>query len=313
MSDPTASGWPPVDGATGQPAQTRCPGSAGLQAEADPAVRVDQLTRLFGQTTALDRVDLTVPAGQMLAILGPSGSGKSTLLRTLNGLVPPTSGSVHVLGCDIGHAQGRQMRTLRCGVGFIFQQFGLVGRLTVLENVLSGALGRIRFPRFGVLSYPRRLRLEALAQLERVGLDSRAFQRADTLSGGQQQRVAIARTLMQRPVLLLADEPVASLDPESSAAVMELLLRICQEEHLTVVASLHQVELARGWADRMVGLRDGRTVLDARPQDISSEDIMEIYRGARTTPEPGSAGPVSTRPARRAAGPPAAVTGQLKY
>jgi phosphonate transport system ATP-binding protein len=256
------------------------------------AVCLQQLTKVFGETTALDHVDLTVPAGQMLAILGPSGSGKSTLLRTLNGLVAPSSGTVQVLGCDVGQAHGSQMRALRRRVGFIFQQFGLVGRLTVLENVLSGALGRLRFPRFGVLSYPRSLRLEALAQLERVGLDARAFQRSDTLSGGQQQRAAIARTLMQHPELVLADEPVASLDPESSAAVMELLLRICQEEHLTVIASLHQVELARGWADRMVGLRDGRTVLDARPQDISSEEIMEIYRGSLfVQPGTGAAAP----------------------
>jgi phosphonate transport system ATP-binding protein len=274
-----------------------------------PAVKVEQLTKVFGQTTALDRVDLEVPAGQMLAILGLSGSGKSTLLRTLNGLVPPTSGAVHVLGCDVGHAHGPQMRALRRQVGFIFQQFGLVGRLTVLENVLSGALGRIRFPRFGVLSYPRSLRLEALAHLERVGLDERAFQRSDTLSGGQQQRVAIARTLMQQPVLMLADEPVASLDPESSAAVMELLLRICQEEHLTVIASLHQVELARGWADRMVGLRDGRVVLDARPQDVTSDGVMEIYRGR--PPSPQDAGSPSARLSPQA--PSAAVTGQLPY
>ena len=243
-----------------------------------PAVRVEQVTKDFGQTVALDKVDLTVPAGQMLALLGPSGSGKSTLLRTLNGLVAPTAGTVRVLGCDVTSAHGRQMRQLRRGVGFIFQQFGLVGRLTVIENVLSGALGRIRFPRAGVLAYPRSLRLEALAHLERVGMDSRAFQRSDTLSGGQQQRVAIARTLMQQPTLLLADEPVASLDPETATSVMTLLLEICQEQHLTVIASLHQVELARGWADRLVGLRDGRTVLDASPQDVSSEEIMEIYR-----------------------------------
>jgi phosphonate transport system ATP-binding protein len=217
---------------------------AARVAAGGPAVRIEQLTRRFGQTVALDRVDLEVPSGQM--------------------------------------------RALRCQVGFIFQQFGLVGRLTVLENVLSGALGRIRFPRFGVLAYPRSLRLEALSHLERVGLDDRAFQRSDTLSGGQQQRVAIARTLMQQPVLLLADEPVASLDPESSAAVMELLLRICQEEHLTVIASLHQVELARGWADRMVGLRDGRVVLDTRPQDITSDELMEIYRGRRADADDGS-------------------------
>jgi phosphonate transport system ATP-binding protein len=290
VAEKRVSGWPAVGSAAGQ-----------------PAVRVEQLTKVFGKTTALDHVDLAVPAGEMLAILGLSGSGKSTLLRTLNGLVPPTSGTVCVLGCDVGHAHGTQMRDLRRQVGFIFQQFGLVGRLTVLENVLSGALGRIRFPRFGVLSYPRNLRLEALSHLERVGLDDRAFQRSDTLSGGQQQRVAIARTLMQQPVLLLADEPVASLDPESSAAVMELLLRICQEEHLTVIASLHQVELARGWADRMVGLRDGRVVLDARPQDVTSDGVMEIYRGR--PPEPQDSDIAALRPP----GPPAAITGQLPY
>jgi phosphonate transport system ATP-binding protein len=271
-------------------------GPSAASAAGGPAVQLAQLSRVFGQTTALDKVDLTVPAGQMLALLGPSGSGKSTLLRTLNGLVAPTSGTVRVLGCDVGHAHGRQMRALRRQVGFIFQQFGLVGRITVLENVLSGALGRIRFPRVGVLSYPRSLRLEALAHLDRVGLGDRAFQRSDTLSGGQQQRVAIARTLMQRPVLLLADEPVASLDPETSVAVMELMLQICREEHLTVIASLHQVELARGWADRMVGLRDGKTVLDARPQDMASEEIMRIYRDAP--------------PAAGRAEPAAAVTGQ---
>ena len=251
----------------------------------EPAVRLERLTKVFGQTTALDQVDLEVPAGQMLAILGASGSGKSTLLRTLNGLVAPTSGSIRVLGTDIGQAHGGQLRALRRGVGFIFQQFGLVGRISVLENVLSGALGRIRFPRAGVLSYPRPLRLEALAHLERVGLAERAFQRSDTLSGGQQQRVAIARTLMQRPVLLLADEPVASLDPESAASVMALMLQICQEEHLTVIASLHQVELARGWADRMIGLREGRVVLDERPQSVTAEQVMQIYRGARSAPD----------------------------
>ena len=251
----------------------------------EPAVRVERLTKVFGQTTALDQVDLEVPAGQMLAILGTSGSGKSTLLRTLNGLVTPTSGSVRVLGTDVCQARGSQLRALRRGVGFILQQFGLVGRVSVLENVLSGALGRIRFPRPGVLAYPRSLRLEALAHLERVGLAERAFQRSDTLSGGQQQRVAIARTLMQRPVLLLADEPVASLDPESAASVMALMLQICQEEHLTVIASLHQVELARGWADRMIGLREGRVVLDERPQSVTAEQVMQIYRGAPSAPD----------------------------
>jgi phosphonate transport system ATP-binding protein len=268
----SAPGW--TANAAAQPG-----GPAAKDKTAEPAVRLHQVTKDFAETRALDAVELTVPAGQMLAILGASGSGKSTLLRTLNGLVVPTSGTVHVLGCDVTSARGSQMRKLRTGVGFIFQQFGLVGRLSVMENVLSGALGRIRFPRAGVLAYPRSLRLEALANLERVGLGDRAFQRSDTLSGGQQQRVAIARTLMQRPTVLLADEPVASLDPESSASVMALLLEICQEKGLTVIASLHQVELARGWADRLVGMRHGRVVLDGSPKELGSEEVMEIYRG----------------------------------
>jgi phosphonate transport system ATP-binding protein len=269
----TAPGW-----TANEPAQ---PGrSAAADPTAEPAVRLHQVTKDFDKTRALDAVDLTVPAGQMLAILGASGSGKSTLLRTLNGLVAPTSGTVYVLGYDVTSARGQQMRKLRCGVGFIFQQFGLVGRLTVMENVLSGALGRIRFPRAGVLAYPRQLRLDALSHLERVGLADRAFQRSDTLSGGQQQRVAIARTLMQNPTVLLADEPVASLDPESSASVMSLLLEICQEKGLTVITSLHQVELAKGWANRLVGMRAGRIVLDGSPRDISDEALVGIYRGA---------------------------------
>ena len=267
-----APGW--TVNATARPG-----GSAVADPTAEPAVRLHQVTKDFAETRALDAVDLTVPAGQMVAILGSSGSGKSTLLRTLNGLVVPTSGHVHVLGCDVTRARGQQIRKLRCGVGFIFQQFGLVGRLTVMENVLSGALGRIRFPRAGVLAYPRQLRLDALGHLERVGLADRAFQRSDTLSGGQQQRVAIARTLMQNPTVLLADEPVASLDPETSASVMSLLLEICQEKGLTVITSLHQVELARGWADRLVGMREGRLVLDGSPRDISEEALMGIYRG----------------------------------
>lgn len=241
-------------------------------------VECDGLSKRFGTTQALDSVHLSIPSGQMVAVLGLSGSGKSTLLRCFNGLVSPTSGRARVLGCEVTKAKAPELRGLRRRVGFIFQQFGLVGRASVLENVLAGALGRVKLPRFGVLSYPRALRLEALSHLERVGLADRAFQRADTLSGGQQQRVAIARALMQRPVLLLADEPVASLDPESSASVMELLLRVSKEDHLTVVASLHQVELARGWSERVLGLRDGRVVADCTPQEMDNAALGEIYR-----------------------------------
>ncbi|CAN5715983.1 phosphonate ABC transporter ATP-binding protein [soil metagenome] len=208
---------------------------------ANPVVRINELSKRFpGGTLALSNVSFDVPAGELCVLVGLSGSGKSTLLRHLNGLHHPTGGRVEVLGTDVVEASRPELRRLRRRVGFVFQQFNLVGRLSCLENVLSGALGRVRWPRFGVVSYPKAMRREALAHLERVDLADRAFQRADTLSGGQQQRVAIARTLLQGPEVLLADEPVASLDPESSAQVMDVLFRICVEERLTVLCSLHQ-------------------------------------------------------------------------
>jgi phosphonate transport system ATP-binding protein len=261
-------------------------------------VKVEGLTKRFGATVALDDVSLEVPSGQLCVLLGLSGSGKSTLLRHLNGLHRPTSGSVQVLGTDVVGARRAHLRALRREVGIVFQQFNLVGRSTVLENVLSGALGRLRYPRVGVLSYPQALRREALGHLERVGLGDRAFQRADTLSGGQQQRVGIARALMQRPRLLLADEPVASLDPESSAQVMDLLFRICIEDRLTVLCSLHQVELALGWAHRIVGLRDGRVVLDRDARGLDAADAMSVYQRV----EPAAvAGTSATAPSSSAA------------
>lgn len=244
------------------------------------AVALAGLTKTFadGAVTALDDVSFEVPNGELLVLIGLSGSGKSTLLRHLNGLHRPDSGTIEVLGTDVVGARRKELRGLRRDVGFVFQQFNLVGRLTCLENVLSGALGRLNGPRYGVLSYSKVLRREAIGHLDRVGLGDRAFQRADTLSGGQQQRVAIARTLMQAPRLLLADEPVASLDPESSDQVMEVLARICQEDSLTVICSLHQVELALGWAHRIVGLRDGRKVLDQDARTLDSAAVMDVYR-----------------------------------
>ena len=254
---------------------------------ADPVVRIDQLSKQFPNgTRALDAVSLDVPRGQLLSLIGLSGSGKSTLLRHLNGLHHPTSGSVTVLGTRVDQASRPQLRELRREVGFVFQQFGLVGRLTCLENVLSGALGRLRVPRFGVLTYSQALRREALEHLDRVDLADRAFQRSDTLSGGQQQRVAIARTLMQRPTLLLADEPVASLDPESSAQVMDVLFRIVVEDQLTVICTLHQVELALGWAQRIVGLRDGRVVLDRPSAGLDQDAVLDVYRRVEPASSP---------------------------
>ena len=253
--------------------------SNSFSGEANPLISLTGVSKRFPNgTLALDNVSLEVPKGQLLSLIGLSGSGKSTLMRHLNGLHKPTSGSVKVLGTEVSSASNRELRAVRRNVGFVFQQFGLVGRATCLENVLSGALGRLGGPRYGVWSYPKQLRREAFDHLDRVGLAPQAYQRADTLSGGQMQRVAIARTIMQQPEILLADEPVASLDPESSAQVLELMLQVATEEKMTIIVTLHQVELAMGWAHRIVGLRDGRVVLDRDATGLSQVDVMDVYR-----------------------------------
>jgi phosphonate transport system ATP-binding protein len=244
----------------------------------DVVVSARDVVKEFGTTTALSGVSLDVHRSELVVLLGLSGSGKSTLLRCLNGLHPVTEGRIEVSGTRVDLASRRELRDLRRDVGFVFQQFNLVGRLSCLENVLIGGLGRLSLPRYGALTYPKAMRAEAREHLDRVGMADLADRRADTLSGGQQQRVAIARTLMQRPTVLLADEPVASLDPENAGVVMDLLFRVCMEDKLTVVCTLHQVDLALGWAHRVIGLRDGQKVLDRPVVGLSREEAMEIYQ-----------------------------------
>ena len=241
------------------------------------AITATNVVKVFGDKAALKGVDLAIAPGEMVVLLGLSGSGKSTFLRHVDGLETPTSGTLNVLGQDLTTLSGKGMRQLRSKVGFVFQQFELVPSLTALENVLTGALATLRGPRLGLATYPRRLRVKALETLDRVGLLERAYERADTLSGGQQQRVAIARALMQEPEILLADEPVASLDPESSRVVMSLIREIARERNLTVLCSLHQVDLALSWADRIIGLREGAVVLDTPTAGLGRAQVMEIY------------------------------------
>ena len=257
----------------------------------EPVIQLEGVSKRFTpDVLALDDVSLTVRAGESVVLLGLSGSGKSTLLRHLNGLHRPTSGGVRVLGTDVGTAAGAEQRRLRSRICFVFQQFHLVGSLTVLENVCTGVLGTLRGPRIGLLGYPGKVRRAALEQLDRVGLADQRFQRSDTLSGGQQQRVGVARALMQRPQILLADEPVASLDPESSAQVMALISDISREDQLTVVCSLHQVEVALSWGQRLIGLRSGRVVLDQQVGASDRDDIMSVY----STVGAGSAAALAT-------------------
>ncbi|WP_243790406.1 phosphonate ABC transporter ATP-binding protein [Saccharopolyspora gloriosae] len=242
------------------------------------AIEFDDVRKEFGRDlVALDGVSVTVRAGEIAVLLGLSGSGKSTLLRHVDGLHRPTSGRVTVLGTDVAALGGAELRRLRRRVGFVFQQFHLVGAMSVLENVCTGALGSLRGPRLGLPTYPKRVRWAGLEQLERVGLRDHAFQRADTLSGGQQQRAAVARALIQRPEVLLADEPVASLDPESAAQVMRLISDIARQDGLTVLCSLHQVDLALSWGDRVIGLRGGSVVLDTPVDGLGREAAMSVY------------------------------------
>lgn len=248
-----------------------------ISTTAEPIIAVTKVTKHFGSTRALHNVDLRVQPGEVVVLLGLSGSGKSTLLKHLDGLESPSEGAVHVLGEEVTGLKPKAMRALRGRVGMIFQQFELVPSLTVLENVLTGALASLRGPRLGLWSYPKAKRAAALGHLDRVGLLEKAYERADKLSGGQQQRVGIARALMQNPRILLADEPVASLDPESSEQVMNLIRQIAADDGLTVVCSLHQVDLALSWGDRIVGLRHGEVVLDTPTKDLDRAAAMEIY------------------------------------
>ncbi|MDR7329998.1 phosphonate ABC transporter ATP-binding protein [Corynebacterium guangdongense] len=277
--------------------QNRPPGPE-MQRELDSiyAVQMDDVTKDFGGgVRGLDDVTVGFRTGKITVLLGLSGSGKSTLLRHINGLATPTSGNIRVLGRDLTDLTQPQLRDLRREVGVIFQDFNLVGPMSVLENVCTGRLGSLRGPRLSLMMYPKSVRREALEKLDRVGLADRAFQRADTLSGGQQQRVAIARALMQNPRILLADEPVASLDPVSAQEVMNLLLQISAEDNLTVISSLHQVQLAIDFAERIIGLRSGRIVLDENTASLTAEEASRIYSSvaAADTGEPASAALVS--------------------
>ncbi|MEU6657617.1 phosphonate ABC transporter ATP-binding protein [Streptomyces sp. NPDC046821] len=290
----------PVSAAAGSPLTAAQPAGDG-----EPVIRLNGLTKRFGSggdsLLALDDVSFDVRPGEVVALLGLSGSGKSTLLAHLDGLQAPTSGGGTVLGTRLAGAGRADLRALRRRIGFVFQQFHLVGRLTVLENVCTGALGSLRGPRLGLPTYPKAVRELALDGLEQVGLAAHAFQRADTLSGGQQQRVAVARALMQEPALLLADEPVASLDPESSAQVMRLLARVAEERELTVLCSLHQVDLALSWAHRIIGLRSGRVVMDIATQGIDRSTVMRLYEEVGAASEvTGSAAVASAPPGKGA-------------
>ena len=238
---------------------------------------IETVTKRYGTTLALDDVSFVVDPGEFVALLGPSGAGKSTLFRCVTRLVAPDTGVVRVLGRDISALGGQELRLARRDVGLIFQQFNLISRLSAMDNVLAGRMGHASTLRVMLRQFTLADRQLALAALDRVGLLERAGQRADSLSGGQQQRVAIARVLAQQARLLLADEPVSSLDPQSAENVLGILRNIARETGIAVVCALHQVDLARRYADRVVALRGGRKLLDVSVNAFDQHAFQELY------------------------------------
>ncbi len=257
------------------------------------AVEIQHLTKNFSSFRALDDVSLTVQPGEMVALLGASGSGKSTLMRHLPGFLAASSGDVRIFG-ETAQSAGRlsgDIRRLRSQIGFVFQQFNLVNRLPVITNVLIGLLHKTSWWRSLLMRFTMAERQRALEALVAVGIEQTAWQRASTLSGGQQQRAALARCLVQGAGLVLADEPIASLDPESSRKVMELLARMNREHDCTVLVSLHQVEFAIRYCPRTIALNAGRVVYDGPSSALTPALLAELYGSeARELFDPALAG-----------------------
>jgi phosphonate transport system ATP-binding protein len=235
------------------------------------------ITRRFGDRIAVNAVNVEIPQGQMVGIIGRSGAGKSTLLRMINRLQEPSSGSIHFGSVEVSSLKGAGLRNWQRDCAMIFQQFNLVPRLDVLTNVMLGRLNH----RSTVLSllniFSDDERLAAIAALERLGIEQTAMQRARTLSGGQQQRVAIARALMQAPKMLLADEPIASLDPLNAKIVMDALRDINEREGITVITNLHTLDTARSYCERIIGMAHGSVVFDGTPAELTAAAVQEIY------------------------------------
>lgn len=247
--------------------------------ETDLMLDIQGLSKRYPGATsaALNEVDLHVGPGQVLALIGPSGAGKSTLIRCINRLVEADAGSIVLDGLELTRLKAAALRKARSRIGMVFQEFALIDRLTVMENLLAGRLGQTGFWRSTLRRFPARDVEMAYHLLERVGLDGLHNRRADQLSGGQRQRVGIARALMQEPRLLLVDEPTASLDPRTSRQIMRLLLELCREQQLTAIINLHDVPLARAFCPRIIGLREGSVVFDGTPDELDETRMTEVY------------------------------------
>ena len=243
-------------------------------------LRIEKVTKKFGDVCAVNSVTLQIPPGQMVGVIGRSGAGKSTLLRLINRLVDPSIGSIGFGDVDVTRLTGRELRLWRASCAMIFQQFNLVERMDVLTNVLIGRLAHHDFISSMARQFSESERVVAIHALDRLGLASQALQRAGTLSGGKQQRVAIAKALVQNPKILLADEPIASLDPANAAKVMDALRTINEEDGITVLVNLHTLDTARAYCDRIVAMRAGRVYFDGPASELTQQRLREIYGDA---------------------------------
>ncbi|MDQ7071806.1 MAG: phosphonate ABC transporter ATP-binding protein [Rhodobacterales bacterium] len=241
-------------------------------------LKLEKLTMVYKTgDKALNAVDLEIPGGQVIALIGPSGAGKSTLIRCINRLVNPTSGTVTLDGVELTKLGSAGLRRERRRMGMIFQEYALVERLTVMENVLSGRLGYVGFWRSFLRKFPQADVDEAYRLLDRVGLLHMADKRADELSGGQRQRVGICRALIQDPAVLLVDEPTASLDPKTSREIMRLIIEMCRERGLAAIINIHDVSLAKMFVQRVVALNLGTVIFDGGPNDLTPDVLTQIY------------------------------------
>lgn len=238
---------------------------------------IDRLGKRYHGKSAVSDVSLVIEHGTFVGIIGRSGAGKSTLLRCINRLVDPSEGRILFDGLDVTSLRGRALRDWRSACGMIFQQFNLAGRLDVLTNVLMGRINSMSILPSLIKLWPEEEKLRALRALDRFDLGDFAAQRAESLSGGQQQRVAIARTLVQSPKIILADEPVASLDPRNTQAVMDALRDLNRNADITVLCNLHSLELARSYCDRLVGMKNGRVVFDGKPDMLTDAVVVDLY------------------------------------
>lgn len=245
----------------------------------NPLLSIRHMKKSYGSVTALNDVSIDFFAGEFIVVIGPSGAGKSTFIRCINQLVPITSGSIVFDGVPLHTLSSGALRKQRAKIGMIFQHYNLVGRTNVIKNVLHGRLAETPLYKSLFGRYTDADKQEAVQLLTKVGLAEHMYKRADALSGGQMQRVGICRAILQRPKLLLADEPIASLDPRSAMVVMQQLKDISQEKHLTCIVNLHQVDFARQFATRIVGIKDGKIVFDGPPVMLTEDIVNDIYKG----------------------------------